>query len=58
MRLEPAIGTQLDKPAQRRPARRYMAPKLVPWFKYDLDFCLWLQQNFDRLVEELTCKSH
>lgn len=55
--LKPWPGLETDHTALRRPPRRYMATKLTPWYKYDLDFCMWLQANFDRLVEEFSCES-
>lgn len=39
-----------DETCQRRKPRMYTAPKLTPWCQYDLDFCMWLQADFDRLV--------
>jgi len=50
-----------DEPANRRKPRMYSSfQQLSPANPYPLDFCLWLQRNFDFLLEqfELERKEH
>lgn len=44
---------QDDPPAQRRKPRMFASenPTSSPETPYTLDFCLWLNRNFDGLVE-------